>query len=194
MELVEYPTSFHSIVEVISGYLSFDDIRNLSLCSKEWFKATEPFVEHRSKIHNILSNNRILHLESTLRTYRNFVFHDLSSNTAAKNLEMLAAWYRNVRKHDEYFLLHSIKIYNVVVNDKAARYLNDLEWLDILELWNCDLDCDKEMHFALKIRVLNIQNTDLYGKWERLVETIRENSTLRFILDGNEVNSLTNHH
>lgn len=184
MELVEYPTSFHPIIEVIAGFLTLNELKSLSLCSKGWLRATEVFLVERSEIHNILNNNRIIHLDTALRTYRNYFFHDLASKTAVKNLELLAVWYSKANKRNEHFRIHSIKIQNVVITDKAVKYLNLLECVYILNVWNCDLACDndEEISLSMRMNVFKIQTSNFDSQWKRFSENIIEkNADLKFL-------------
>lgn len=186
MELVEYPTSFHPIVEVIVRFLSFTDLKSLSLCSKGWLRATEVFLVERSEIHNILNNNRIIHLDAAWRTYRNYYFHDLASKTAVKNFELLAVWYGKAKKRNEHFRIRSIKIQNVVITDGAVKYLNLLECVNTLNVCNCDLACDdeEEMSLWIKISVMKVQTSYFDSQWRRFSESIVEkNPDLKFILN-----------
>lgn len=184
MELVEYPTSFHSIVGRICKNLNLQEIKILSMCSHEWLRATEPFLVEESEIHNILSTNRILHLETAQRTYRNFFFHDLSSRTTVKNLELLVTWYRKTKKQNEYFRLSSIKFQNIVLTSEAAKYLNCFDSLNSLEIYACDLAFDKGVFLVLEIRVLKVQVFDFNDKWNHFIESFWEtNPNLKCILE-----------
>ncbi|KAL5290772.1 LRRC29.2 family protein [Megaselia abdita] len=175
---VQNPSSFHLVVGNLCNFLTISEIKFLSVLTKEWKAVTDPIISKKCPLK--IDKSNVGKFESFTRRYERFRVQEIPTsqveNLLAHLIKNQSDDLKNGRRKQYPKVLMFIK---VVMTENTLKLLKDLEYIEELLIYSCNMDFSGEL-----------ENIDLNMSLKKLVCTVKsyhESRVFHQLLNSNKL-------